>query len=51
MFKTLTYKFTPNKKQRNLLRLLSHICKNLYNSALYELRQEYFKTKKTYIIL
>ncbi len=46
MFKTLTYKFTPNKKQRNLLRLLSHISKNLYNSTLYELRQEYFKTKK-----
>lgn len=46
MFKTLKYKYTPTKKERRLLRLLCHISKNLYNSALYTLRQEYFKTKK-----
>ena len=46
MFKVISYRYKPNKKQRNLLRLLCHISKNLYNSALYELRQEYFKTKK-----
>ncbi len=46
MFKTLSYKYTPNKKERKFLRLLSHISKNLYNSALYALRQEYFRTKK-----
>ena len=46
MFKTLKYKYTPTKKERRLLRLLCHISKNLYNSALYILRQEYFKTKK-----
>lgn len=46
MFKVISYKFKPNKEQRNLLRLLCHISKNLYNSALYELRQEYFKSKK-----
>lgn len=42
MFKTLKYKYTPTKKERRLLRLLCHISKNLYNSALYTLRQEYF---------
>lgn len=46
MFKVISYKFKPNKEQRNLLRLVYHISKNLYNSALYELRQEYFKSKK-----
>lgn len=46
MFKVISYKYKPNKKQRNMLRLLCHISKNLYNSALYELRQEYFKSKK-----
>ena len=42
MFKTLKYKYIPTKKERRLLRLLCHISKNLYNSALYTLRQEYF---------
>ena len=42
MFKTLKYKYTPTKKERRLLMLLCHISKNLYNSALYTLRQEYF---------
>lgn len=46
MFKVIKYKYIPTKKERKLLRLLCHISKNLYNSALYTLRQEYFKTKK-----
>ena len=46
MFKVISYQYKPNKKQRKLLRLLCHISKNLYNSALYKLRQEYFNSKK-----
>ena len=46
MFKVISYQYKPNKKQRNLLRLLCHISKNWYNATLYELRQEYFKNKK-----
>lgn len=44
-FKTMKYHFKCTKKERNLLRLLCHISKNIYNSALYELRQEFFKNK------
>jgi len=48
MFKTLTYhlKF-KNVKDNNfrlLLRLLCHVSKSVYNNALFELRQEYFKS-------
>ena len=50
MFKTLKYKYTPTKKERRLLRLLCHISKNLYNSALYTLRQEYFYTTECKVI-
>ncbi len=46
MFKAIHYKYIPTKNERNMLRLLCHISKNLYNSALYTLRQEYFKTKR-----
>ena len=46
MFKVIKYKYIPSKKERKLLRLLCHISKNLYNSTLYALRMEYFKTKK-----
>ena len=46
MFKVIKYKYIPSKKERKLLRLLCHISKNLYNSTLYTLRMEYFKTKK-----
>jgi len=46
MFKVLQYRYKPTKNERRLLRLLCHISKNLYNSAIYTLRQEYFKTKK-----
>lgn len=45
MFKTISYKYVPTKNERRMLRLLCHISKNLYNSALYILRQEYFKSK------
>ncbi len=38
MFKTISYQYHPNKKERNFLRLLSHLSKNLYNSTLYCLR-------------
>ena len=34
MFKVIKYKYIPTKKERRLLRLLCHISKNLYNSAL-----------------
>lgn len=50
MFKVIKYKYIPSKKERKLLRLLSHISKNLYNSTLYALRMEYFK-KKSNILL
>ena len=46
MFKVIQYKYVPSKSERNMLRLLCHISKNLYNSALYTLRQEYFKSKQ-----
>ena len=46
MFKVILYKYVPSKSERNMLRLLCHISKNLYNSALYTLRQEYFKSKQ-----
>ena len=45
MFRTISYKYVPSKDERRMLRLLCHISKNLYNSALYILRQEYFKSK------
>ncbi|MBQ8292557.1 MAG: transposase [Bacilli bacterium] len=48
MYKTLQYRYTPKKNERSLLKLLCHISKNLYNSALYELRQIYFQTNKTH---
>ena len=34
------------KEEYLILRELCHISKNLYNQALYEIRQEYFKSKK-----
>ena len=35
-----------NKEEYLVLRELCHVSKNLYNQALYEIRQEYFKSKK-----
>jgi len=46
MFKVIKYKYIPTKKERRLLRLLCHISKNLYNSALYILNKNILKLKK-----
>lgn len=46
MFLTFKYHFKPTKTQYNLLKLLFHISKNIYNSSLYELRKQYFENKK-----
>ena len=35
-----------SKDEYLVLRELCHVSKNLYNQALYEIRQEYFKSKK-----
>ncbi len=46
MFRTMKYHYKCNKIEHKQLMFLFHISKNLYNSALYMLRQEYFaKTK------
>ena len=44
-FLTMRYHYKANKSERNLLTLLCRISKNVYNTALYELRQQYFKDK------
>lgn len=47
MFKTMKYHYkNKNKETNQLLRLLCHISKNVYNVALYELRQMYFEKKE-----
>lgn len=46
MFRTMKYHYKCNDKQRKILMFLFHISKNLYNSALYMLRQEYFLKMK-----
>ena len=35
-----------SKDEYLVLRELCHVSKNLYNQALYEIRQEYFRSKK-----
>lgn len=44
-FLTMRYHYKANKSERNLLTLLCRISKNVYNTALYELRQQYFNNK------
>ena len=44
-FLTMKYHYKANKSERSLLTLLCRISKNIYNTALYELRQQYFNTK------
>ena len=44
-FLTMKYHFKANFNEKKLLKLLCRISKNIYNSALYELRQQYFKNK------
>lgn len=45
MFKTISYHYKCNKNELKILRFLCHISKNVYNVALYELRQSYIDTK------
>ena len=45
-FLTLKYHLKVKGKEKRLLDLLCHISKNIYNSTLYELRQEYFNNKE-----
>ena len=42
-FKTLKYHYKANSNEINMLKLLFRISKNLYNAALYYLRQYYFE--------
>ena len=44
-FLTMKYHFKANFNEKKLLKLLCRISKNIYNSALYELRQQYFNNK------
>ena len=45
MFKTISYHYKYNKNELKVLSFLCHISKNVYNVALYELRQSYLDTK------
>ena len=44
-FLTMKYHYKASDKEKRLLKLLCRISKNIYNCALYELRQQYFKNK------
>ena len=44
-FRTMKYHFKTNKEEKKLLKFLCRISKNVYNCALYDLRQQYFKDK------
>ena len=44
-FLTMKYHYKASSKEKQLLKLLCRISKNIYNSALYELRQQYFNKK------
>ena len=44
-FRTMKYHYKANNDEKKLLRFLCRISKNIYNCALYELRQQYFKDK------
>ena len=44
-FLTMKYHYKASDKEKRLLKLLCRISKNVYNCALYELRQQYFKNK------
>ena len=44
-FLTMRYHYKATDREKRLLKLLCRISKNIYNSALYELRQQYFKNK------
>ena len=44
-FRTMKYHYKANSEEKKLLKFLCRISKNVYNTALYELRQQYFKDK------
>ena len=44
-FLTMKYHYKASSNEKQLLKLLCRISKNIYNSALYELRQQYFNKK------
>ena len=44
-FLTMKYHYKATDKEKKLLKLLCGISKNVYNSVLYELRQQYFKNE------
>ena len=44
-FLTMKYHYKASDKEKKLLKLLCRISKNVYNCALYELRQQYFNHK------
>ena len=46
MFRTMKYHYKCNNVEQRILMFLFHISKNLYNSSLFTLRQEYFSKKK-----
>lgn len=45
-FKTIKYHLKVNKEEKILLQFLMHISKNIYNSALYTLRKDFFNNEK-----
>lgn len=47
MYLSIKQQIKLTKEEYLILRELCHISKNLYNQALYEVRQNYFETKKT----
>ena len=46
-YKLIKSKLYLNNKQRTFLIMLMHTAKNLYNEALYNVRQHYFETNKS----
>ena len=44
-FRTMKYHFKANREEKKLLKFLCRISKNIYNSALYEVRKQYFDSK------
>ena len=41
-FRTMKYHFKATSEEKKLLKFLCRISKNIYNSALYDLRKQYF---------
>ncbi|MCL2522538.1 MAG: hypothetical protein FWE36_06730, partial [Erysipelotrichales bacterium] len=45
-FLTMKYNLKLSKEETLLLKFLCYISKNIYNSSLYELRQQFFKKQE-----